>query len=109
MGATGDASGVHLHFEIHPVSLLALGYDGAVAPYPFLNAWRRAQDVSFDAGRAYVPFDGPSGSRGALAPPAGVVLLETSDISNSSGLTPGGLQATLAGQAPKSPTGGADR
>ena len=61
MGKTGDAefSPVHLHFEIHPVSLLARGYDGAVAPYPFLNAWRRAQDVSFDAGRAYLPLDGP--------------------------------------------------
>ncbi len=109
MGETGDASGVHLHFEIHPVSLLSLGYHGVVAAYPFLNAWRRAEDVSFDAGRAYVPFDGPAGSRGVLAPPAGVVLLEASDISSSSGLTPGGLKATLLGQAPKSPTGGGDR
>ena len=109
MGETGDASGVHLHFEIHPVSLLALGYDGSVAAYPFLNAWRRAVDVSFDAGRAYVPFDGPAGSRGALAPPAGVVLLEASDISSSSGLTPGGLKATLAGKAPTSPAERQDR
>ena len=69
MGKTGDAefSPVHLHFEIHPVSLLAMGYDGAVAPYPFLNAWRRAQDVSFDAGRAYLPIDGPA-PRGAASP-----------------------------------------
>ena len=111
MGKTGDAefSPVHLHFEIHPVSLLARGYDGAVAPYPFLNAWRRAEDVSFDAGRAYLPLDGPPGSRGATAPPAGAVLLEASDISSSSGLVPGGLKATLSGQAPKSPTGGGDR
>ena len=111
MGNTGDAefSPAHLHFEIHPVSLLSLGYDGVVAPYPFLNAWRRAEDVSFDAGRAYLPLDGPAGSRGAVAPPAGAVLLEASDISSSSGLTPGGLKATLTGQAPKSPTGGADR
>ncbi len=111
MGNTGDAEFTpsHLHFEIHPVSLLSLGYDGAVAPYPFLNAWRRAEDVSFDAGRAYLPLDGPAGSRGAIAPPAGAVLLEASDISSSSGLTPGGLQATLTGQAPKSPAGGGDR
>ncbi len=111
MGKTGDAefSPVHLHFEIHPVSLLARGYDGAVAPYPFLNAWRRAQDVSFDAGRAYLPLDGPPGSRGVVAPPAGAVLLEASDISSSSGLTPGGLKATLSGRAPKSPAGGGDR
>jgi len=111
MGKTGDAefTPVHLHFEIHPVSLLALGYDGAVAPYPFLNAWRRAEDVSFDAGRKYLPLDGPAGSRGAVAPPAGAVLLEADDISATSGLTPGALEATLTGRAPKSPTGGGDR
>ncbi|WP_411277509.1 choice-of-anchor P family protein [Gaiella sp.] len=111
MGNTGDAEFTpsHLHFEIHPVSLLSLGYDGAVAPYPFLNAWRRAEDVSFDAGRAYLPLDGPAGSPSAVAPPAGAVLLEASDISSASGLTPGGLKATLSGQAPKSPTGGGDR
>ena len=36
MGNTGDASTTpyHLHFEIHPVSLLYLGYDGAVNPTP---------------------------------------------------------------------------
>lgn len=111
MGKSGDAefTPVHVHFEIHPVSLLPLGYDGAVAPYPFLNAWRRAADVSFDSGRVYLPLDGPAGSRGAIAPPAGAVLLEVSDISSSSGLTPGGLRATFTGKAPKSPTGGGDR
>ena len=111
MGKTGDAefTPVHLHFEIHPVSLLARGYDGAVAPYPFLNAWRRAQDVSFDAGRAYLPLDGPAAARTGVAPPAGVVLLETDDISSTSGLTPGGLETTLSGRAPKSPAGGQDR
>jgi len=111
MGKTGDAvhSAVHLHFEIHPVSLLALGYDGAVAPYPFLNAWRRAQEVSFDAGRAYLPLDGPASARSGIAPPAGAVLLEADDISSASGLTPGALAATLSGRAPKSPTGGQDR
>jgi murein DD-endopeptidase MepM/ murein hydrolase activator NlpD len=111
MGKTGDAefSPVHLHFEIHPVSLLAMGYDGAVAPYPFLNAWRRAQDVSFDAGRAYLPIDGPAAARRGVAPPAGVVLLEADDISSTSGLVPGAIESTLTGRAPKSPTGGQDR
>ena len=111
MGKTGDAefSSVHLHFEIHPVSLLARGYDGAVAPYPFLNAWRRAQDVSFDAGRAYLPLDGPASARRGVAPPAGVVLLEANDISSTSGLVPGAIESTLTGRAPKSPTGGQDR
>ena len=49
MGHTGDAEGtpVHLHFEIHPVSLLYLGYDGAVDPTPYLDAWRHQQDLPF--------------------------------------------------------------
>lgn len=100
MGRTGDAarSAVHLHFEIHPVSLLARGYDGAVAPYPFLNAWRRAQDVSFAVGRVYVPLDGPGGRLG-VAPPAGAVLLEADDISSASGLVPGALGRALSGRA----------
>ena len=110
MGKTGDAefSPVHLHFEIHPVALLARGYDGAVAPYPFLTAWRRAQDVSFDAGRAYLPTDGPATARN-VAPPAAAVLLQADDISSTSGLVPGSLESTLTGRAPKSPTGGQDR
>ena len=85
------------------------GYDGAVAPYPFLNAWRRAEDVSFDAGRAYLPLDGPASARAGCAPPAGAVLLEAADISSTSGLVPGALETTLSGRAPKSPTGGQDR
>lgn len=111
MGKTGDAefAPVHLHFEIHPISLLARGYAGAVAPYPFLNAWRRAQDVSFDAGRAYLPLDGPGSARGGLARPAGAVLLEASDISSASGLVPGALEATSLGRAPQSPAAGQDR
>jgi len=110
MGKTGDAefSPVHLHFEIHPVGLLSRGYDGAVAPYPFLTAWRRAQDVSFDAGRVYLPADGSSPTRN-VAPPAGAVLLQADDISSTSGLVPGSLESTLSGRAPKSPTGGRDR
>jgi len=90
MGDTGDATGaVHLHFEIHPASLLHLGYHGVVAPYPFLIAWRRAEDVSFTAGRRYLGF-----GRG-LAPPAGVVLLEIDDISRTSGLVPGSLERAV--------------
>ena len=47
VGASGDAEGTppHLHFEIHPAGLRALGYDGVVDPEPFLSAWRRRADL----------------------------------------------------------------
>ncbi len=46
VGASGDAEGTppHLHFEIHPAGLRALGYDGVVDPAPFLAAWERRAD-----------------------------------------------------------------
>jgi murein DD-endopeptidase MepM/ murein hydrolase activator NlpD len=105
MGKTGDAehSPPHLHFEIHPVSLLALDYDGVVAPYPYLIAWRRAEDISFDAGRKYLPDDGPSRGR-PVAPRVGAVLLSASDISRASGLEPGGLERVLAGKRAGEPS-----
>ncbi len=100
MGKTGDAehSPVHLHFEIHPVALRARGYHGVVAPYPFLLSWRRAQDVSFAAGRVYLPI-GDAGV--GVAPPAAAILLTADDISRASGLVPGALAQALAGRAPK--------
>ena len=41
VGDTGDAFGTpyHLHFEIHPRSLLPLRYDGAVDPTTYLDRW----------------------------------------------------------------------
>jgi murein DD-endopeptidase MepM/ murein hydrolase activator NlpD len=75
VGDTGDADGgaPHLHFEIHPAAMLGLGYDGVVAPYPFLVAWRRAEDVSFADGRIYVA----TGSSSALPLPGAVLLRQT--------------------------------
>lgn len=93
VGATGDAEGgaPHLHFEIHPAAMVGLGYDGVVAPYPFLLAWRRAEDVSFAAGRIYVP----SGPGTPTLPPPGAVLLQAEDIASLSGLVPGALERAL--------------
>jgi murein DD-endopeptidase MepM/ murein hydrolase activator NlpD len=102
VGNSGDADGgiTHLHFEIHPVDLLSLGYDGVVAPYPFLVAWRRADDVSFATGRRYVPTAG--GRTPVALAHAGAVLLDASDISTRSGLVPGSLKRALASSEARS-------
>jgi len=99
MGDSGDADGglPHLHFEIHPFGLLSLGYDGVIAPYPYLVAWKRAQDVPFSEGRLYVGADDGLPRVGAPAP--GAVLLQVSDVSQLSGLVPGGMERTLNGTA----------
>jgi murein DD-endopeptidase MepM/ murein hydrolase activator NlpD len=107
LGDSGDADGglPHLHFEIHPVAMLSLGYDGVVAPYPFLVAWKRAQDVPFNEGRVYVA--DASGLPRAGAPAPGAVLLRVSDVSGTSGLVPGGLARALgSGAASQGPSSG---
>jgi murein DD-endopeptidase MepM/ murein hydrolase activator NlpD len=94
VGDTGDAEGglPHLHFEIHPAAMVGLGYDGVIAPYPILLAWRRAQDVSFSAGRVYVP----TAAGASAVPPPGAVLLLADDIGSRSGLVPGALESALS-------------
>lgn len=93
VGDTGDAEGgaPHLHFEIHPASMASLGYDGVVAPYPILLAWRRADDIAFSAGRVYTV----AGPGVASLPPPGARLLEAQDIASTSGLVPGALERAL--------------
>lgn len=92
VGDTGDAKGTpHLHFEIHPASMLGLGYNGVVAPYPILLAWRRADDIAFSAGRVYVR----SKQTSSTLPPPGALLLESQDIGSTSGLVPGALERVL--------------
>jgi murein DD-endopeptidase MepM/ murein hydrolase activator NlpD len=92
VGNTGDARGTpyHLHFEVHPVGLLGLGYDGAVNPTPYLDGWSRLEDVRFDAVIGWLPRNRVN------APKAGAVLLQSNDISSASGLDPESLQRVLA-------------
>jgi hypothetical protein len=95
VGNTGDAQGTpyHLHFEVHPVQLLGLGYDGAVNPTKYLDAWRRLEDVRFDAATGWIP------PNSANAPKAGAILLQSSDISTASGLDPASLQRAMSPSA----------
>jgi hypothetical protein len=92
VGNTGDAQGTppHLHFEIHPVGLLHLGYDGVVNPTSYLLAWKRLQDVSFDGGDAWAPLQSVRN-----APKPGAILLSVTDISIADGLVPGSLQRAI--------------
>ena len=94
MGNTGQAqtTPVHLHFEIHPVSLLQFDYDGVIDAYPYLAAWQRLEDVSFAFGASWVPLLSVT----AEAPKPGAILLQSQDISNASGLDPQSLRRALA-------------
>jgi len=88
VGNTGDAEGTpyHLHFEVHPVSLLSLGYDGAVDPTPYLKAWQEQKDLYLAQVAGYLP--GVTGT----APKPGAILLQSSDISQANGLDPASLR-----------------
>jgi murein DD-endopeptidase MepM/ murein hydrolase activator NlpD len=101
VGTTGDADGTppHLHFEIHPVGLLSLGYDGVVAAYPYLIAWKRLTDLDFAAvglprigWRSLAP-------ESVAAPTPGALLLSSSDISTADDLDREAVDSVLAEQA----------
>jgi murein DD-endopeptidase MepM/ murein hydrolase activator NlpD len=98
VGNTGDAAGTptHLHFEIHPVSTLFMGYDGAVDPTTYLQAWQHLQDVRFEQVAGWVPAAAVTDP----APKPAAILLQVSDISEASGLDPGSLQRAIAPRAP---------
>jgi murein DD-endopeptidase MepM/ murein hydrolase activator NlpD len=98
VGNTGDALGTptHLHFEVHPVSLLFMGYDGAVDPTAYLTAWQHLQDVRFQNVAGWVPAAGVTDP----APKPAAILLQVSDISEASGLDPGSLQRAIAPRVP---------
>jgi murein DD-endopeptidase MepM/ murein hydrolase activator NlpD len=93
VGNTGDAQSTpyHLHFEIHPVGMLYMGYDGAVRPYSYLVAWQHLDDVDFAQVAGWAPPVSPE----STAPKPGAILLSSSDISTADGLDPGSLQRVL--------------
>jgi murein DD-endopeptidase MepM/ murein hydrolase activator NlpD len=93
VGNTGDAAGTpyHLHFEVHPVSMLGMGYDGVIDPTAWLNGLRHLQDVRFAGLAGWAA--GPSVT--SSAPKPGAILLAASDISTADGLDPGSLQRAL--------------
>jgi murein DD-endopeptidase MepM/ murein hydrolase activator NlpD len=93
VGNTGDAEHTpyHLHFEIHPASMLDQGYDGVVAPYRYLVAWQRLSDVAITGVAGWAAPIAP----GSSAPRPGAILLQVSDISRASGLQPGSLRRAM--------------
>jgi hypothetical protein len=99
VGNTGDAVGTpyHLHFEVHPKSLLYLGYDGAVDPTQYLDAWRHLQDVRItQTTGVLVPPAVVKPKRNAKpAPKPAVFLIQATDISTANGLDPSSLRQAI--------------
>jgi murein DD-endopeptidase MepM/ murein hydrolase activator NlpD len=93
MGDTGNTQGKpsHLHFEIHPVSMLFLGADGAVDPGPYLDQWHRIASLSFPVETGWAPT-----VPGTIkAPEPAATLVGSSNISTASGLDPASLRRAL--------------
>ena len=93
VGNTGDAEHTpyHLHFEIHPASMLHRGYDGVVNPYRYLVAWQRLSDVAIAGVAGWAAPIAP----GASAPRPGAILLQVRDISRANGLDPASIRRAM--------------
>ena len=93
MGNSGDAAQtpVHLHFEVHPASLLYLGPEGAVDPTLYLNGWQHLKTLPYPIAPAWAP-----NVHGlAAGPEPGAILLGMSDISSADGLDPASIRRAL--------------
>jgi murein DD-endopeptidase MepM/ murein hydrolase activator NlpD len=106
VGATGDAAGTpyHLHFEIHPATLLAFGYDGgAVDPTKYLRVWQRAAGIRLTTDDLKLT-QAAGWSASVALPRAEVqpaaILLQSSDISSAPTLD---AQAVARAFSPVSP------
>jgi murein DD-endopeptidase MepM/ murein hydrolase activator NlpD len=93
MGDTGNSGGLatHLHFEVRPVSMLFLGFDGAVDPTTYFAGWHRIANLAFQVATGWAP-KVPGTIK---APEPGAVLLGSSDISVADGLDPAALRRVL--------------
>jgi hypothetical protein len=93
MGDSGNTGGIptHVHFEVHPVSTLFLGFDGAVDPAPYFPTWHRMASLAFQVATGWAPK--VPGTIKAPSPAA--VLLGSTDISSADGLDPGSLRRAL--------------
>jgi len=91
VGNTGDAEATpyHLHFEIHPISMLGMGYDGVVDPTKHLEAWHHLRDLGLPQGLA------KANAAQARAPEPGAILVRASDISSASSLNYESLKKLL--------------
>jgi len=86
MGNTGNGEGsqTHLHFEVHPVSMIYLGNDSAVDPTTYVQSWRHIRNLPFPVATGWTP--SPSGA--SNAPQPGALLIGSADIA-SAGLRAG--------------------
>ena len=97
MGDTGNLQGeaTHLHFEVHPVSMLSLGPDGAVDPTSYLKGWTRLASLSVPVGTGWAPK-----VPGTIeAPEPGAIFLGSTDISIVDGLDPAALRRAVSRSA----------
>lgn len=93
MGNTGNSDGLptHLYFEVHPVSMLFLGADGAVDAGSYLASWRHLANLSFPVATGWAPKVPGTIS----APQPAAMLIGGTDISTASGLDPASLRRAL--------------